>query len=549
VTVKPALQSGRQLVVFTIYATAVGGTPLATEQRSVLVDATGSFAAPLGSLNPTASAPGDERWLGVQVMPRAEARRVRIAGDGSRRLTVQVVTDAAITANGIIESISQGFRFPDGSVQTSAATPAGGVPSVNGIGSALTINGGGGVLVGTAGNTITVTGPAFGTPVAVAAANAQGVASTVARSDHAHAHGNQAGGTLHAAATTSTGGFLSASDKTKLNGTVAYVRTITVSPVVGNPTASGTALTTALNGITGNSAAFPYLLKIEPGVYDIGSIGLTMKSFVDIEGSGQNATFITATCGFSLVSGAAAAVTGAADSEIRNLTITNTSASLVGIGFFSAGSGTRRISNVTINSTGGTDFSYGVFSRGTLTTTTTLIGSRMTVTATGVGGASSTSGLTGWDFTIINIIDSTFTGKGIGGTGTNTGVEISNFLTTTIDSSTIVGTGVSNGNFGILVSQGTVTVTNSTVRADTGSLNAAMFTDVSATAIATISNSRLLANGPVLNSSQLSLSRNGSSTMRVATSLVDSASFGSPTCVHVYNSVFASLGTTCPPAP
>ena len=59
---------------------------------------------------------------------------------------------------------------------------------------------------------------AAGTPVAIGAANAAGSATTFVRSDHVHAHGAQAGGTTHADATTSVSGFMSASDKTKLDG-------------------------------------------------------------------------------------------------------------------------------------------------------------------------------------------------------------------------------------------------------------------------------------------------------------------------------------------
>ncbi len=54
------------------------------------------------------------------------------------------------------------------------------------------------------------------TPSPIGAA-AIGVATTAARSDHVHAHGNQAGGALHAAATDSTAGFMLAADKTKLD--------------------------------------------------------------------------------------------------------------------------------------------------------------------------------------------------------------------------------------------------------------------------------------------------------------------------------------------
>lgn len=52
----------------------------------------------------------------------------------------------------------------------------------------------------------------------VAATGSAGVLSTYARGDHQHAHGNQNGGSLHSAATTASAGFMSAADKTKLDG-------------------------------------------------------------------------------------------------------------------------------------------------------------------------------------------------------------------------------------------------------------------------------------------------------------------------------------------
>lgn len=48
--------------------------------------------------------------------------------------------------------------------------------------------------------------------------NAEGNATSFARSNHTHSHGNRGGGTLHAAATVSVNGFMSSTDKTKLDG-------------------------------------------------------------------------------------------------------------------------------------------------------------------------------------------------------------------------------------------------------------------------------------------------------------------------------------------
>ena len=57
-----------------------------------------------------------------------------------------------------------------------------------------------------------------GSPIDIGTSNLDGSANTLARSDHQHNHGNLAGGALHSTATTSTAGFLSSSDKTKLDG-------------------------------------------------------------------------------------------------------------------------------------------------------------------------------------------------------------------------------------------------------------------------------------------------------------------------------------------
>lgn len=60
--------------------------------------------------------------------------------------------------------------------------------------------------------------PAPAAPVSVGTANDAGVATTAARADHVHAHGDLPGGTLHAVATPSVAGFMSAADKAKLDG-------------------------------------------------------------------------------------------------------------------------------------------------------------------------------------------------------------------------------------------------------------------------------------------------------------------------------------------
>jgi hypothetical protein len=68
-----------------------------------------------------------------------------------------------------------------------------------------------------------------------------------------------------------------------------YVQTQVVSPV-GTPPQNGQALRDTLDSITDASAAKEYLVKIEPGEYDVGGTPLFMKDFVDLEGSGPDIT-------------------------------------------------------------------------------------------------------------------------------------------------------------------------------------------------------------------------------------------------------------------
>lgn len=108
---------------------------------------------------------------------------------------------------------------------------------------------------------------------------------------------------------------------------VDYQRTVVVSPV--GPTASdnGTALLTALSNIV---SGFPapsetdrYLLKIEPGVYNVATTSVVLPAYVDMEGSGEGVTLITGVVenAFSLSAGVVSLGTNA---EVRAMTVANT---------------------------------------------------------------------------------------------------------------------------------------------------------------------------------------------------------------------------------
>jgi hypothetical protein len=97
-----------------------------------------------------------------------------------------------------------------------------------------------------------------------------------------------------------------------------FLRTIVVSPVGANASANGTALLAALAAITGAGAANPYLVWIEPGVYDLGSSSLLIPSHVDVQGSGQDVTTIE--------SEGEVAVLAGPYTELRELTVADANA-------------------------------------------------------------------------------------------------------------------------------------------------------------------------------------------------------------------------------
>ena len=137
------------------------------------------------------------------------------------------------------------------------------------------------------------------------------------------------------------------------------VQTVYVHPVPGDNTASGTRLINALAGITNASATKRYLIKVEPGIYDVGSTMLVMKPYVDIEGSGQQATVIQGV-GNNDGSLQTAIVKGASSAELRDLQVKSVGSPSLpdAIALYIASADTR-VTRVTLVASGG-DSHWGI---------------------------------------------------------------------------------------------------------------------------------------------------------------------------------------------
>lgn len=140
----------------------------------------------------------------------------------------------------------------------------------------------------------------------------------------------------------------------------AQSTTIVISPVPGNPQASADLIVDALASIQDNGPTKPYLIRIDPGIYDLGSQSLAMKPWIDIEGSGRDITKLTA-LGRSDFSDAT--VLTADNSELRKLTVESRGSGHEAALGVLVQQTSARLSDMTIRSTGANSGCDGVLIR------------------------------------------------------------------------------------------------------------------------------------------------------------------------------------------
>jgi hypothetical protein len=109
-----------------------------------------------------------------------------------------------------------------------------------------------------------------------------------------------------------------------------------------------TSIQSALNSITDASDTNRYLVKVMPGVY---TEQVTMKQYVNIEGSGELTTKITYTGSGSYSTGT---VIGASNAELRFLTVENTGGMTYATDIYN-NNASPRLTHVTATATGGTN--------------------------------------------------------------------------------------------------------------------------------------------------------------------------------------------------
>ena len=163
-------------------------------------------------------------------------------------------------------------------------------------------------------------------------------------------------------------------------------------------------LSLALAAIPDAAVDKPYVIKIAPGIYTE-TEPVVLKTYVDVEGSGQNTTTINCAC----ITGNAAVISATTiTAEIRHLTINNTGGGFLAFGVYTNGvaDGSFSMLHVTATATGGTGNNFGVLN--SLSSSPTMTN----VTATATGGSNLNYGVGNFDSSSPTMTNVTATATG-----------------------------------------------------------------------------------------------------------------------------------------
>ncbi len=217
-----------------------------------------------------------------------------------------------------------------------------------------------------------------------------------------------------------------------------------------------TTITAALNSITDNSATNQYLIRVGPGTY---SETVTMKPFVDIEGSGELTTKITFIGSASNTTGT---VVGASNAELRSLTVENTGGNSYAIAIYN-NSAAPSLLHVTATASGGSSNNVGVLNFNGSSPSMT------NVTATASGASNSNFGVDNFNSSSPSMTNVTVTASGAA--INNYGVYNSSISSPKIVTSIISASGGTT-NYGVYSqTSGTVTIDSSKITGSTNTIN------------------------------------------------------------------------------
>jgi hypothetical protein len=342
---------------------------------------------------------------------------------------------------------------------------------------------------------------------------------------------------------------------------VSLTRTVVVSPN-GTPAQNGSALLSAMNTISNASpsAANPWLLKLEPGNYDMGSSALILKPYVDLEGSGEDTTLISSTVASSSFPPAQGTLVMASNTEARFVKITNSGTGTYSTAILVGSSVSKaRVTHVT-TVVAGSGWSYGLINdNGKFSVQESSLSATGSTDSAGIHNNGSAASLT--------VENSTLSSSG--GSYSHGIINISGTVTIQNSSLTSATSAIAGETYGLYTSSGTITVQNSNLISNNGkaygfyteanSVVTIQGSALSGTGFASVgfysTNSNSLIQSSTLNGTGTSPLTNigygvanGSGTVKIGASQLSGTSgsaFGTVTCVASYNASYAALSSSC----
>jgi len=275
-----------------------------------------------------------------------------------------------------------------------------------------------------------------------------------------------------------------------------YANVVTVAKSGGDYTT----ITAALNSITDATDTNRYLVKVMPGVY---TEKVTMKSNVDIEGSGELATRII---GAGSTDPGTGTVQGAPNTELRFLTVENTGGTSYAVAIYTH-LAALRLTHVTARASGAAN-SYGVFNSYSAST-------MQDVTAS-ASGATNSFGVRNYYSSSPTMQNVTASASG----GTNS-FGVQNYNSSTTMRNVTASASGANYNYGVFNYELSLTMQNVTASASGANYNYAV---CNLGASPTIQNSSLSASGGTSNYGVYNDGSPGSFTVRIDNSQVITAS-------------------------
>jgi hypothetical protein len=263
----------------------------------------------------------------------------------------------------------------------------------------------------------------------------------------------------------------------------------------------------------------PCLLKIMPGVYDIGTSSVVMQPYIDIEGSGENVTFIKGiAAGFGLLytkqnaeirfctinktGGSTAIYNGSNGANITNVTVISSSGSTDNFGIFNFYHSKLTMTNVKVTISCGGTYCYGIHNENVAS----IIMTNSTVDASGGTYCHAIHNQTSSSITMTNV-----KATASSGTGHNHGIDNASSSSLVMTNSEVAASGTQS--YGVY-NGATAYINHSLVRGVTGTI-------FSFSGYSTLVGNSQLDGGAV-------------------------AGAGTPTCAGVYDENYTFYASTCP---